>query len=661
VPPRPLPGRPAYALTGSVLRRSVQILVRGVRAEPRTYALAIGTSAVFGAVTVLVSQVLGVVTDKVVVPALAGSAVALDRLPLAGLALAAVAVTLAASVALRRVFAGIGFADLQAGHRTRVTRQYLRLPMSWHRRHPTGQLLSNANSDVEAATGVFNPLPFALGVAVMIAVAAVALFRTDAWLAVAALAVLPVAVIANLVFQRAMSPAITRAQQLRAEVSDIAHESFEAALLVKSLGTEDREERRFAARTNALRDANVRVGQVRAVFDPAIDVLPGLGALTVLLVGTVRLQAGAIETGDVVAAAYLLTLLAMPVRAFGWVLGELPRALAGHERISRVIDARGELTPGTVPLAPGGSAGPAGRGARVELRGVGVDVPAGAGTTTLLRGIDLDLAPGRTVALVGPTGAGKTTLVSLLSRLSDPSAGRITIDGIDVRQVLPRDLTRQVALVAQSTFLFEDTVRANVTLVADDDPGAPDDERVWDALRLARVAGVVAALPGGLDARLGERGANLSGGQRQRLAIARALVRKPRLLVLDDATSAVDPRVERAILTGLRSRGLATDGAGDRDAPTILMVAYRMSSVLLADEVVHLEAGRVVDRGSHAELLARDPGYAELATAYEHETQRRADEAADEAAAEEAPDDLPDDVPDELPDDLVTDPAGGVA
>ena len=276
---RPQPGRPTHALSGSVPRRSLALMGRGIAAEPRTYILAIGVSAVFGAATVGVSQVLGAITDQVIVPALGGSAPARDRLPVAGLALAAVAVTLGVSVALRRIFAGIGYADLQVRHRSRVTRQYLRLPMAWHRRHPTGQLLSNANSDVEAATGVFNPLPYALGVAVMIVVAAVALLRTDTWLAIAALAVLPIAVVANLAFQRAMSPAITRAQQLRAEVSDVAHESFEAAVLVKSLGTAGREERRFATRAQELRYANVRVGQVRAVFDPAIDLLPGLGTL----------------------------------------------------------------------------------------------------------------------------------------------------------------------------------------------------------------------------------------------------------------------------------------------------------------------------------------------------------------------------------------------
>ncbi|MFF1529366.1 ABC transporter ATP-binding protein [Cellulomonas sp. NPDC058312] len=618
-------------LTGSVPRRSVQLIVRGIASQPRTYVLAISTSAVFGALTVAVSRVLGWATDSVVVPAIGGDPDARGRIWVAGAVLALVALSLAASVAGRRIFAGMGVADQQAMHRRTVTRQYLRLPMTWHRRHPTGQLLSNASSDVEAATGVFNPLPFALGVVVMIGVAAVALLATDVWLALAALVVLPVAVVANLVFQRRMSPAATRAQQLRAEVADIAHESFEAALLVKSLGTEAREERRFAERTAQLRDANVRVGVVRAYFDPVIDMLPSIGTLLVLLVGVLRVRAGAVGTGDIVAAAYLLTLMAVPVRAFGWVLGELPRGLVGHERVARVVDAEGELVPGRTPLArrPGGAA--------LRLSGVGVRVPGPEGPVDLLRDVDLDVAPGRVVAVVGPTGAGKTTLVSLVPRLTDPTSGTVAVDGTDVRALDPDDLTDQVVLVGQQTFVFEDTVRGNVTLADADDPAAPDDDAVWAALRLARVDGVVRDLPGGLDSPLGERGSNLSGGQRQRLAIARALVRRPRLLVLDDATSAVDPRVEQGILTGLREHA-GVGGTG----PTVLLVAYRMSSVLLADEVVHVEGGRVVDHGTHAELLTRDPGYRALATAYEQESERRAAVRADAAAEEQAAADLAD-------------------
>lgn len=583
-------------------------MVRGLRADPWIFGLGIGGSVLFGALTVAVSQVLGRVTDSVVIPALEGTAESNRAVWLGGAALVAVALALGLSVAFRRIFAGMGVARLQAQHREQVTKQYLKLPMSWHRAHPTGQLLSNANADVEAATGVFNPLPFALGVVVMLFVAGFALFRIDPWVALAAFTILPLAVAANLVFQRFMAPAATRAQQLRADVSDVAHESFEAGLLVKSLGTEAREERRFAEVSDELRTANVRVGEVRAYFDPIIELLPSFGTLLVLLVGTYRIQAGVVATGEVVSAAYLLTMMAVPVQAFGWVLGDLPRGLVGHDRISAVLDAGGVLTVGSTAIPATGAAEAAGAG--VVMRNVGVVIPSVAGGVELLSDISLTFSPGQTVAIVGSTGAGKTTLVSLLGRLSDPTSGSIEIDGVNLKAASAEAITDAVALVSQSTFIFEDTVRANVTLADIGDAQAPTDAMVWAALRAAHVADVIENLPKGLDAHLGERGANLSGGQRQRIAIARALVRQPRLLILDDATSAVDPGIEQEILASLRSSDVGT---------TVVMVAYRMSSVSLADQVVHIEDGRVVDVGTPSELLQRDSGFRALATAYAQE------------------------------------------
>ena len=228
-------------------------------------------------------------------------------------------------------------------------------------------------------------------------------------------------------------------------------------------------------------------------------------------------------------------------------------------------------------------------------------------------GVDLRIAPGRTVALVGPTGSGKSTLAALTTRLLETTAGTVRYDGVDLTELAAGEVSRAAALVPQGTFLFDDTVRGNITLGEQ-----IDDDAVERALRLAQAWDFVGRLPHGLDTEVGERGASLSGGQRQRLALARAVVREPRLLVLDDATSAVDPSVELAILHGLQERS---------GGSTVLLVAYRLSTIALADEVVHLEGGRVVDRGTHAELLGRDASYAHLVTAYARQADERAERA----------------------------------
>jgi ABC-type multidrug transport system fused ATPase/permease subunit len=308
------------------------------------------------------------------------------------------------------------------------------------------------------------------------------------------------------------------------------------------------------------------------------------------------------------------------------VLAELPRSVAGWDRLQRVLTATGEMSYGTRQLDRRGPASLRFDHVHFSYRDAKV-----------LHDVSFSVPPGRTVALVGRTGSGKSTIASLAARLVDVDSGMVTLDGVDVRELSAQSLARTVALVPQVPFAFDDTVRANVSLdrtgigrdtkaggdAIDDASGeAIDDAAVWAALRLAQADGFVARLPEGLDTELGERGTTLSGGQRQRLTLARALAGQPRLLVLDDATSAVDPRVEAAILSGLRS---------SYTSASILVVAYRRATIALADEVVYLEHGRVAARGSHAELLATVPAYANLVTAYEQaEAERERERAYEE-------------------------------
>jgi ABC-type multidrug transport system fused ATPase/permease subunit len=596
----------------SPFRQGLSVLGIGIRSAPRVFAVAVAGSALYGTMTVGSAWAIGWATNHVVLPDLHRGSAPATGLAAAGLLIIGVAIAKVIGIFGRRLLAGIAVFRVQAAFRRKISDAYLRLPLSWHQRHPTGQLLSNANSDVEMAFQAMVPLPMTLGVIVMLLLAVVDMFLTDTVLALVGVLLFPAIIVLNTVYTRYAGPRFARAQELRAHVAEVAHESFDGALVVKTLGREGSETERFAARTRALRDANINAGRARSLFDPMLEALPNLGVLAVLLIGATRVAQGQSRPGDVVSIAYLITLLAFPIRAIGWVLGDLPRGVVGFGRLRAVLTAEEHTAYGKAKLARG--AGPA----ALELDQVEFAYES-APDLPVLRGVSTRIEPGRTVALVGATGSGKSTLATLLARLADPTGGAIRLDGTDLRELAKGEVPRAVALVAQQTFLFGDTVRANVGLGDD-----PSEEEIRAALRIAQAERFVDALPDGLDTVIGERGTTLSGGQRQRLALARALVRHPRLLILDDCTSAVDPSVEAAILGGLKQNALGA---------TVVVIAYRKATVALADEVLFLDDGVIADRGTHEELLLRCAGYRDLITAYARAAEDAADAAAEDSSA----------------------------
>jgi ATP-binding cassette subfamily B protein len=493
----------------------------------------------------------------------------------------------------RRLVAGNVSLGVEYDLRARLYGHLQKLELGFFDHQQTGQLMSRVTVDLQAVRFFLGYGLIFIGQALFtIVLAAIAMFALRPELALIALAPVPFVVAIAFRFGRRSRPANQEVQQRVAELTAEAEENVSGVRVVKAFAREPRQLERFDHRVSRVFEQSMVATRLQAFYAPFIGFLPNLGLAAILFVGGREVIDGTITVGEFTAFYAYLLMLISPMRMLGYMLGSAQRATASGARIFQLLDRAPAMTvrDGAPPL-------PAGRG-RVELRDVSLTFEGS--TQPALAGIDLTVEAGSTVALVGPTGSGKTALVSLLPRLYDVTTGAVLIDGADVRDVDPGALRRELAVVTDDPFLFSATVHDNIAYARPD----ASREEVETAARRAQAAGFIAELPQGYDTLIGERGLTLSGGQRQRIAIARALLANPRVLVLDDATSAVDASTEQEIKEALREVMAGR---------TTFVIAHRLSTIALADEVVVLDRGRVVARGTHEQLVDSDEFYAEIA------------------------------------------------
>jgi ATP-binding cassette, subfamily B, bacterial len=513
----------------------------------------------------------------------------------------------------RRLISGKQALGVELDMRNGLYARLVRLSFGFYDRHQTGQLMSRATVDLQGVRFFlgYGLIFFFQNILTVVSVTAV-LFFVEWRLALIALAVIPLLVALAYRYSHIAHPTLRDVQQKLADVATVAQENIVGVHVVKAFAQEPAEQAKFDARSEAVFGQTLTANRQRALYVPLISFIPLLAQAGVLLAGARMVEHHSLSVGAFVAFNLYLGMLVMPLRSLGMWIGQAQRATASGERIFQVIDEPEEVTdrPGAIELPPGPG--------HVRFEGVSFEyLPR----RPVLQDIDLDIPAGRTVALIGHTGSGKTTLTSLVPRFYDVTGGRVTLDGHDVRDLTLASLRKAVGVISQDPFLFSATVRENIAFGAGDLPA----EAVEAVARAAQAHEFIERLPEGYETVIGERGITLSGGQRQRLAIARALAVDPRILVLDDATASVDATTEALIRVGLR---------GAMAGRTTFIIAHRLSTIALADEIVVVAEGRVPARGTHDQLIATSPVYAEI---YEHGLLERhfADAVENRVAVEE--------------------------
>jgi ABC-type multidrug transport system fused ATPase/permease subunit len=508
--------------------------------------------------------------------------------------IAALGLVSAAFMLGRRIISGKQALDVEMDMRQGLYSHLVRLSFGFYDRHQTGQLMSRATVDLQGVRFFLGyGLIFFFQNILTVASVTVVLFFFEWRLAFVVLAVTPLLVALAYRYSHVAHPTLRDVQQKLADVATVAEENIVGVHVVKAFAQEPAEEEKFRGRNEALFGQTLRANRQRAMYVPLLSFLPLLAQAAVLLVGARMVAHGSLSVGSFVAFNLYLALLVMPLRSLGMWVGQAQRATASGERIFQVLDEPEDVAdrPGAPNLPPGDGA--------ICFEDVSFSYLPGR---PVLEHLNLALDAGTTVALIGHTGAGKTTLASLVPRFYDVDSGRVLVDGVDVRDVTLATLRSSIGAITQDPFLFSTSVRENIAF------GRPDltDDDVERVARLAQAHEFIERLPQGYATVIGERGITLSGGQRQRIAIARALAVDPRVLILDDATASVDATTEARIRTGLREvmRGRTT-----------LIIAHRLSTIALADEIVVLDSGRIAARGTHEELIETSPVYREI---YEH-------------------------------------------